>query len=88
MTGRSSIAPITPTIAFPLKSAAPNFTPTVSALPWYAALKKVNRGGGGGFGAQAANPAAVPDPANSPQPAIESINPFIVAPEPAASPSR
>ena len=66
----------------PFEIGGPNFTPTVSALPWYAALKKVNRGGGGGFGAQAANPAAVPDPANSPQPAIESINPFIVAPEP------
>jgi hypothetical protein len=38
-------------------------------------------GGGGGFGAQAGAAPAVPDPANSPQPAIESINPFIVAPD-------
>jgi hypothetical protein len=60
----------------PFEIGGPNFTPTSSGLPWYVALKKVNRGGGGGFGA--ANPAAVPDPANSPQPAIESLVPFIV----------
>jgi Amidohydrolase family/IPT/TIG domain len=65
----------------PFEIGGRNFTPTVSGLPWYVALKNVNRGGGGGFGAQAANAGAVPDPANSPQPAIESINPFIVAPE-------
>jgi hypothetical protein len=66
----------------PFEIGGPNFTPTVSGLPWYVALKKVNRGGGGGLGTPAAGAAAVPDPANSPQPAIESINPFIVASEP------
>jgi hypothetical protein len=54
-----------------------NSTPTVGALQWVAALKNNNRGGGGG-GQQAAGGGAVPDPANSPQPAIEAINPYIV----------
>ena len=51
-------------------------TPTVGALPWVAALKKSNRPGGpaGGGG-------AVPDPGNSPQPAIETIAPYIVTQE-------
>jgi len=48
-------------------------TPTVGALPWVVALKRINRPGG-----QANNAGTVPDPANSPQPAIESINPYIV----------
>jgi len=52
-------------------------TPTVGALQWVAALKNNNRGGGGQQGQQAAG-GAVPDPANSPQPAIEAINPYIV----------
>ncbi|HYR83922.1 MAG TPA: amidohydrolase family protein [Terriglobia bacterium] len=66
----------------PFEVGAGNFTPTVAALPWYKALKASGRGGGGvgGPGGQAAAP-AVSDPANSPQPAIESITPFIVAPE-------
>lgn len=50
-----------------------NATPTVGALPWVVALKKINRPGG-----QAAGGGNVPDPANSPQPAIESIHPYIV----------
>jgi hypothetical protein len=62
-------------VPFPIGGS--NFTPTVSALPWYVALKKSNRRGGGGFGPQPVA-GAVPDPAESPQPAIESINPFIV----------
>ena len=49
-------------------------TPTVGALPWVVALKNNNRGGGG----QQAARGGVPDPANSPQPAIEAINPYIV----------
>ena len=67
----------------PFEIGGPHFTPTVSALPWYMALKKVNRPGGGqgASGAQTANAGAVPDPANSPQPAIESVNPFIVTQE-------
>jgi hypothetical protein len=48
----------------------------VGALQWVAALKENNRGGGGG-GQQAAGGAA-PDTANSPQPAIEAIDPYIV----------
>jgi len=64
----------------PFEIGGPHSTPTVSALPWYMALKKINRPGGG-QGAQTANPGAVPDPVNSPQPAIESVNPFIVTQE-------
>jgi len=65
----------------PFEIGGGGFTPTVAALPWVVALKRVNRGGGGGAGAPAANAAAAPDPANSPQPAIESISPIIVAPD-------
>jgi hypothetical protein len=60
----------------PFNVGSGNATPTVGALPWVVALKNNNRGGGGQQGQQAA--AGVPDPANSPQPAIESINPYIV----------
>jgi hypothetical protein len=53
-------------------------TPTVGALPWVAAMKRLNRGGGGGNQAAAAG---APDPANSPQPAIEAIQPYMVTQE-------
>ena len=53
-------------------------SPAVEALPWVVSLMKVGRGGGAGAeGAGGAN-AAVPDPANSPQPAIAAIEPFMV----------
>jgi len=61
----------------PFNVGSGNATPTVGALPWVVALKNNNRGGGGG-GQQAAGGGTIPDPANSPQPAVESINPYIV----------
>ena len=61
----------------PFEVGSGNATPTVGALPWVVALKNNNRGVGGPQGPQAAG-GGVPDPANSPQPAIESVNPYIV----------
>ncbi len=51
-------------------------SPSVEALPWVVSLMKVGRGGGAP--AEGAGGATVPDPANSPQPAIETIEPFMV----------
>jgi hypothetical protein len=52
-------------------------SPAVEGLPWVVALMKVGRGGGAG--AEGEGPgAAVPDPANSPQPAIQNFEPYIV----------
>ena len=51
----------------------------VDRLPWVVAVKQATfRTGGGGGGGQAANPLG-PDPLDSPQPAIESITPVMVA---------
>ena len=50
--------------------------PIVEALPWAVALMKARPGGGAA--AQERSAAAVPDPARSPQPAIHTIDPFIV----------
>ena len=53
-------------------------SPTVEGLPWVVSLKKA-RTAGGGQGQEAGGAKAVPDPARSPEPAIESIEPFMVA---------
>jgi hypothetical protein len=50
--------------------------PAVEALPWVVALMKVGRGRGAG--PEGANGSGVPDPASSPQPAIQTMDPFIV----------
>ena len=50
--------------------------PAVEALPWVVALMKVGRGGGAG--PEGAGGGGVPDPASSPQPAIQTLDPFIV----------
>jgi hypothetical protein len=50
--------------------------PAVEALPWVAALMKVGRGGGAG--PEGAGGGGMPDPASSPQPAIQTLDPFIV----------
>jgi amidohydrolase family protein/IPT/TIG domain-containing protein len=50
--------------------------PAVEALPWVVALMKVGRGRGAG--PEGANRGGVPDPASSPQPAIQTMDPFIV----------
>ncbi len=50
--------------------------PAVEALPWVVALMKVGRGGGAG--PEGAGGGEVPDPASSPQPAIQTLDPFIV----------
>ena len=52
-------------------------TVSVEGLPWAVALKKASRGGEGGP-QRGAESGAVPDPPNSPQPAIETLNPIIV----------
>lgn len=52
-------------------------TVSVEGLPWAVELKKASRGGEGG--PQRGNDDnVVPDPPNSPQPAIEKLNPIIV----------
>lgn len=53
-------------------------TVTVDALPWVVALRKVSRGGEGGPERRFGPAGSVPDPPDSPQPAIETINPIIV----------
>jgi hypothetical protein len=56
------------------------YTPTVEGLPWTVALKKLVRGGAQaeeGGGRRAAS-GTLPDPVNSPQPAIETIDPYMV----------
>ena len=56
-------------------------SPAVEALPWVASLMKVGRGGGAGAEGgpeSGAGRAGVADPAESPQPAIQTIDPFIV----------
>jgi len=55
-------------------------SPAVEALPWVVSLMKVGRGGGAGpeGGADGAARGGVEDPAESPQPAIQTIDPFIV----------
>jgi len=60
-----------------------SYSPTVEALPWVAALKKLNRGGvqAAEGGAQRAASRGMPDPVNSPQPAIETIDPYMVTEE-------
>jgi hypothetical protein len=52
-------------------------TVSVDGLPWAVELKKMSRGIEGGP-QRAADEATMPDPASSPQPAIEAINPIIV----------
>jgi predicted amidohydrolase len=52
-------------------------TVSVEGLPWAVSMKKATGGAEGGPQRGAENGAA-PDPANSPQPAIESMNPIIV----------
>jgi amidohydrolase family protein len=54
------------------------FTPVVEALPWVVALEKARGGRGGGAGEGANAVAAAPDPPASPQPAVKTIDPFIV----------
>jgi hypothetical protein len=56
-----------------------NFSPTVEGLAWVAAFKKALFGQAedGAAGARPTS-AVLPDPANSPEPAIETIDPFIV----------
>jgi len=55
-------------------------SPAVEALAWVVSLMKVGRGGGAGpeGGADGAGRGGVSDPAESPQPAIQTIDPFIV----------
>ena len=50
--------------------------PIVEALRWVVALMKARPGGG--QGQEGATAAGVPDPARSPQPAIHTIEPFII----------
>jgi amidohydrolase family protein/IPT/TIG domain-containing protein len=52
-------------------------TVSVEGLPWAVDLKKASSGGEGGP-QRRAEEAAIPDPAYSPQPAIETVNPIIV----------
>jgi hypothetical protein len=61
-----------------------DFTPAVEALPWVVALEKA-RGGRGGGPAESGAAVAVPDPPASPQPAIKTIEPYIVTQGPTAS---
>lgn len=51
-------------------------SPAVEALPWVVALMKVGRGGGAA--AEGAGRTPVTDPADSPQPAIQNFDPYIV----------
>jgi len=51
--------------------------PVVEALPWVVALMKV-RPGGGPQAQEGASGASVPDPPRSPQPAIQTIAPFVI----------
>jgi hypothetical protein len=51
--------------------------PVVEALPWVVALMKV-RAGGGAQAQEGASAASVPDPPRSPQPAIHTIDPFVI----------
>ncbi len=52
-------------------------TISVEGLPWAVELKKASRGGEGGP-QRGPDDGTIPDPAASPQPAIESLNPIIV----------
>jgi hypothetical protein len=52
-------------------------TISVEGLPWAVEMKKSSRGAEGGP-QRAADDSVVPDPPNSPQPAIETMNPIIV----------
>jgi len=52
-------------------------TISVEGLPWAVEMKKSSRGAEGGP-QRAADDSIVPDPPNSPQPAIETMNPIIV----------
>ncbi len=52
-------------------------TVSVEGLPWAVTLKKASRGGEGGP-QRGAEEGAMPDPPDSPQPAIETLNPIIV----------
>jgi len=52
-------------------------TISVEGLPWAVDLKKASRGGEGGP-QRGPEDAALPDPSNSPQPAIETMDPIIV----------
>jgi hypothetical protein len=52
-------------------------TVSVDGLPWAMAMKKATAGAEGGPQRAAGN-GPLPDPANSPQPAIETMNPIIV----------
>jgi amidohydrolase family protein len=65
----------------PFLSIANGGSPTVDGLPWVAAMKSVffRKGGEGGEGGGARPAAAgLPNPALSPQPAIESVDPVMV----------
>jgi IPT/TIG domain len=50
---------------------------SVEGLPWAVDMKKASRGEEGGAQREA-NEGTIPDPADSPQPAIETMNPIIV----------
>ena len=52
--------------------------PIVEALPWVVALMKARPGGGGQAQEGASTAAVAPDPEQSPQPAIHTIEPFII----------
>jgi predicted amidohydrolase len=52
-------------------------TISVEGLPWAVEMKKSSRGAEGGP-QRAADDSVIPDPPNSPQPAIETLNPIIV----------
>jgi predicted amidohydrolase len=52
-------------------------TISIEGLPWAESMKKATAGAEGGPQRGAAN-GSIPDPANSPQPAIETMNPIIV----------
>jgi hypothetical protein len=52
-------------------------TVSVEGLPWAVQLRKASRGGEGGP-QRGAEQGAIPDPPNSPQPAIETLNPIMV----------
>jgi len=53
-------------------------TVSVEGLPWAVELKKASRGGEGGPQQRAGEDGSLADPATSPQPAIEALNPIIV----------
>jgi hypothetical protein len=65
----------------PFLSIANSMSPPVDSLQWVVAMKNVlrRRGGGEGEGAAARPAAGLPNPALAPQPAIETVDPIMVA---------